>query len=234
MRIALIPLFKKYEAIVAQAERVFAQMKRQFPQEVRCRRGCADCCFALFDLTLIEALYVNHHFNHIFKGEKKAQLIERANTADRKAYQIKKRAYRHIQEGRDEADVLREVAAERIRCPLLNKENLCELYAYRPIACRVYGIPTAIGGKGHTCGLSGFTPGNRYPTFNQDIVHDQLLALSSDVVREIGSVHTAMADILVPVSMALITDYDDAYLGIPGIPSAEGPEKNQNAGGENG
>ncbi len=234
MGIDLIPFFKKYEAIVARAEAVFAQMKHEYPEEVRCRPGCSDCCFALFDLTLIEALYLNYHFNQKMDGKKKAQLVERANAADRKAYRIKKRAYRSVQEGKDEADVLREVAMERIRCPLLNEKNLCELYDYRPIACRVYGIPTAIGGKGHTCGLSGFIPGQRYPTFNQDIIHGHLLKLSAEFVREIHSAHTRMADILVPVSMALITDYNDEYLGIRAIASETTSKGSPDPGGKDG
>ena len=40
----------------------FAKVKEQFPDAVKCREGCADCCHALFDITLIEALYVNTRF----------------------------------------------------------------------------------------------------------------------------------------------------------------------------
>lgn len=232
MDIDLTPFFKKYEAIVARAEGVFEHMKNRFPQAVRCTPGCSDCCYALFDLTLIEALYLNHHFTQKFTGEEKALLLEKANKTDRKTYKIKRRAYRSTQEGKDEEAVLKEIATERIRCPLLNEENLCMLYDHRPIACRVYGIPTAIGGKGHTCGLSGFKPGERYPTFNHDIIHSRLLALSSEFARAIDSSHGRMADILVPVSMALITEYDEAYLGIASDPDQTG--RNQNPGGENG
>jgi Fe-S-cluster containining protein len=235
MDIDLMPFFKGYEALVARAEGVFEHMKNQFSEAVRCKPSCSDCCFALFDLTLIEALYLNHHFNQKFDGEKKEQLIERANKADRKTYKIKRRAYRATQEGKDEGEVLKEIAAERIRCPLLSEKNLCELYDCRPIACRGYGIPTAIGGKGHVCGLSGFKPGQRYPTFNQDIIHDQLVVLSAEFARTINSSHIRMTDILVPVSMALITDYDDTYLGIaPNIKQEKDSEGNQNPGEKNG
>lgn len=231
MNVDFTPFFKRYEALAEKADKAFSQVKEKYPEEVRCEPGCADCCYAMFDLTLIEALYINHHFNSELSGEKRRALLEKADAADRKAYKIKKAAYKSAQEGRSQEKVLEEVGQEKIRCPLLNEENFCDLYSYRPIACRVYGIPLAIGGKGHTCGHSGFEPGKNYPTFNMDVAHDQLLALSAEFVQAIGSRHVKMGDVLVPLSMALLTEYDASYLGI----DSPSEEKDENAagGGEN-
>jgi len=230
MKMDLIPYFKKYEALVAKAEKVFAQVKEKYPDAVKCEKGCADCCHALFDLTLIEASYVNQRFNETFSGKTKADIIEKADKADRQIYKIKKAAYRSTQAGKSEEDVVEEVGQKRIRCPLLRADNLCEMYAYRPIACRVYGIPQAIGGKGRTCGLSGFIQGESYPTLNHDLIHDQLMSLSSDMVTAIHSRHLRMAEMLVPLSMALITDYNEDYLGISEEESLEQikPEEAEN------
>lgn len=214
MKIDFTPFFKRYEALVAKADGAFARVREQFPEAVKCEPGCSDCCYALFDLTLVEALYINYHFNQQYSGAERETLLEKANNADRKIHKIKKAAFRSTQEGKEEEKVLQDVGRERIRCPLLNDEDRCDLYAYRPIACRVYGIPLAIGGKGHTCGRSGFVQGKNYPTFNMDIVHDQLMALSAELVQAVQSRHVSMADVLVPLSMALLTDYDEAYLGI--------------------
>lgn len=214
MDIDFSPFFKRYEAIAAKADRAFSHVKEKFPEEVKCTPGCADCCFAMFDLTLIEAMYLNHHFKKEFTGEERERLLEKANKADRQAYKIKKAAYESKRNGEPEDKLLKEMAQQRIRCPLLNDENMCELYSCRPIACRVYGIPLAIGGKGHTCGHSGFEPGKNYPTFNLDVLHDQLLALSAEFIQAIGSKHVKMGDVLVPVSMALLTEYDEEYLGL--------------------
>jgi len=226
MTIDFTPFFKRYESLAAKADKAFAQVQSRFPEAVKCAPGCADCCYALFDLTLIEALYINFHFNLQYSEAEREALLEKANTADRKTYKIKKAAFKSTQDGEAEEDVLENVGRERIRCPLLNEESRCDLYAYRPIACRVYGIPMAIGGKGHTCGHSGFLPGEKYPTFNQDVVHDQLMALSADFVQAIGSRHVKMADVLVPLSMALLTDYNETYLGLAD-PSAENTEETE-------
>jgi Fe-S-cluster containining protein len=213
MEIDLKPYFDRYEKVVNQANQVFEKVKKAFPDEVRCQTGCADCCHALFDLTLIEALYLNHHFLATFDGENQERLVSKANKADRAIYKIKRQAYRESQAGKDENQILEELADVRVRCPLLNDAERCELYAHRPITCRLYGIPTAIGGKGHTCGLSGFKAGNHYPTVNLDLIHQQLYEISKDLVKDIKSRFSGLGEILVPLSMAILTDYNEVYLG---------------------
>ena len=206
--------FEAYEALVQKADAAFEKVKEAFPECVRCHRECADCCYALFDLSLIEALYINHHFRENFQGEARDALLEKANRTDRQLARIKRDAARALEAGRDEAEVLEALASERVRCPLLNDEKLCELYPYRPITCRLYGIPTAIGGRGYTCGLSGFEPGKSYPTVHLDQIQASLQEISATLLRDIGSRHIKLVDLLVPLSMALLTEYDDAYLGV--------------------
>ena len=214
MEVNFTPFFKKYETLVEKVERIFEQMKNKFPAEVQCKPGCSDCCNALFDLTLIESLYINFHFNKQFKGSQRNLLLEKANTADRQTYKIKRAAYKLTQKDNDDDRAIKEVSLKRIRCPLLDEQDLCMLYDYRPIACRIYGIPQAIGGKGHVCGFSGFKPGKSYPTFNHDIIHNQLMAISAEFVQAISAKNFKIADMLIPVSMALITDFNEEYLGI--------------------
>jgi len=214
MNIDFSPFFKKYEDIVMTAETVFDRVKKQYPEYVVCQVGCSDCCHALFDLTLIEAMYVAHQFNRKFQGADREKLIEKANRSDRELYKIKKKAYKDFEAGKSEDDILMEMAETRSRCPLLNEADQCDLYEYRPITCRFYGIPTAIAGTGHTCGKSGFVTGEQYPTVNLDILFRKLYELSAEFVTEVKSKYVKMSDILVPVSMAMLTEYDEVYLGL--------------------
>ena len=214
----LTPYFKKYEALVATADAAFDRVKKAHRDCVKCAEKCSDCCFALFDLTLIEALYIHHHFNEKFKGSPKVEFLEKANRADRRIYKIKRKAYRDLQSGKNEGEILAEMAFERVRCPLLNDKDLCALYEYRPLTCRFYGIPTAIGGAGHTCGKSGFLQGEQYPTINLDAVHGRLQQISAELLRDIKSKNIKLADLLVPLSSAVIMDFDEVYLGIADEP----------------
>ena len=214
MKIDLTPYFEQYEALVAKADAAFERVRADFPECVRCRKECADCCYAIFDLSLIEALYINHRFAEKITEAERETLLEKANRTDRQLARIKRDAARAAAEGQDEAAVLAHLAELRVRCPLLNDNGLCDLYDYRPITCRLYGIPTAIDGRGHTCGLSGFEPGQSYPTVYLDMIHARLQEISAGLLRDIRSRNIKLADLLVPLSMALLETYDDQYLGV--------------------
>ncbi|NLW80107.1 MAG: YkgJ family cysteine cluster protein [Desulfovibrionales bacterium] len=212
MNLDLAPFFAEYESLVRQVDAVFQKVSGQFPREVTCRQGCSDCCHALFDITLIEALYLNSKFSDLDDTHKNQILIE-ADKADRKAYILKKKVSREAEE-KDPAEILHRAARERIRCPLLGTGEMCQLYAFRPITCRLYGIPLEIGGMSHTCGLTGFEPGQPYPAVKIERIQDALLALSNRVLDAMGSGYADFRTMHVPVSTALMTVYSDEYFGL--------------------
>ncbi len=214
MNFDFAPYFKKYEELVAKSDEAFERVRTAYAECVKCEEACADCCHALFDLTLIEALYINYKFNEKIESSEKAELLEKANRADRRVHKLKQKAHRDLQAGKSEEEILAGLAQERVRCPLLNEAELCDLYDNRPLTCRFYGIPTAIAGAGHTCGKSAFEKGEQYPTVNLDVVNSQLQRISMELIRDLKSRYAKLSDLLVPLSMALLTIYDDAYLGV--------------------
>ncbi len=199
------------------ADKVFERVKNEHSECFKCKSKCSDCCNALFDLYLIEALYINDKFNKKFKDGERERLIEKSNIADRTIYKLKRKAYKDLESGKDENEILSKMAEERVRCPLLNDDDICDLYEYRPITCRLYGIPISIGGVSHTCGLSAFAEGKQYPTVNLEKIQNKLYEISVELVKEIKSRHVKLAGVIVPLSMALLTIYDEEYLGIGDI-----------------
>ncbi len=217
MDIDFTPFFKQYEEIIVMADKVFERVKNEHPECLKCKTRCSDCCNALFDLYLIEALYINHNFNKKFNDGERERLIEKSNIADRTIYKLKRKAYKDLESGKDENELLSKMAEERVRCPLLNEDDMCDLYEHRPITCRLYGIPISIGGVSHTCGLSAFAEGKQYPTVNLEKIQNKLYEISVELVKEIKSRHVKLADVIVPLSMALLTIYDEDYLGVGNI-----------------
>jgi Fe-S-cluster containining protein len=206
--------FEKYRHLVEQVDVAFDKIQTAFDDCVNCKVGCADCCYALFDLSLVEALYIKTEFDKKLSDEQRSKIIERANDADRKVYRLKRRAHKEQQAGKPEREIFDWMSAQRVRCPLLNEKNQCELYESRPITCRLYGVPTVIGGKAHTCGLSGFKEGESYPTAKLEAIHQRLYDISTELAQEIQSRYPKLAEMLVPLSMALLTDYTEEYLGM--------------------
>lgn len=214
-RAELEEIFLEYEVLTAQVDKLFQDVQGKFPKEVACTKTCSDCCYALFDLSLVEAMAINRAFHDKFGfGAERSAILERAGDADRSLTKLKYHYYKDIQQGMSDEEVLLKAAHEKIRCPLLGDDNLCMLYEHRPLTCRIYGVPTAINGKGHVCGKCHFEKGGKYPTLQLDRIQDKLAGLSHKIVKVSGSRYTELHRVYVPVSMALMTKYDEAYLGL--------------------
>ena len=207
-------IFEQYESLVRKVDQAVGRVHEAYPAEVRCRRGCSDCCYAVFDLTLAEAFYLNAHFHWELPEALREKIVGRAETADRQAYQLKHKLQRMRQrEGKNDRDLLQFLAEQRVRCPLLNEGNDCEGYAFRPITCRIYGIPAAIQGAPRICGQTGFQAGQKYPTVNLDRVNEGLFELSRLMLREAGveDPDGKLQSLVVPVSEALMTDFNEDF-----------------------
>ena len=198
---ALEDLFQKYEALVSRADQAFQRMTEQYPECIRCKRHCSDCCHAVFGLFLIEAAYLQHHFGTLDRNLRRAA-IQNGKKSDRQWRRLQQKLEALGSDPEKSSDLL---SRERVACPLLSKEKDCILYAHRPITCRVYGIPTAIQGRAHVCGKAGFKEGTSYPVFNLDEVQKILYALSREFLEGIPHTNPENADLLISVSKALNT-----------------------------
>jgi len=206
--------FVKYEALVQMVDAVFERVKKEYPKEVFCREKCSDCCYAIFDLTLLEALYLKDKFLKKYTGKDRNDLLEIAGKTDRVLAKMKRAAYKQVKNGADELEIVGKMSQERVRCPLLGENNLCLLYEHRPITCRIYGIPTSTGGVSHICGRTNFKQGQAYPTLNMDKIYTQLQLLSAQLVKAINSSNIKMHEMLIPVSSVLLTEFNETYLGV--------------------
>ncbi|PXF54514.1 MAG: hypothetical protein C4B57_06445 [Deltaproteobacteria bacterium] len=156
-------MFKDLENLFDLADRAVADIQELYSQEVRCRKGCTDCCHAVFDVSLIEALYIRRHFDSLSRKQRRAVL------------NIAKKA---IKSWNQLITARADLSIARIRCPLLTDSGECICYDARPMNCRTYGIPTVIGDKSRVCGLSGFEQGKTYPTLNLESLQKRLYELS--------------------------------------------------------
>ncbi len=208
------PFFGQYEALVQEVDRIFEKVKQACPQEVICYLGCSECCYAMFDLTLVEAMYINSKFQEHLPEQQRVSILEKADQADRQAHRIKRQIYRSQQKGKDTDSILDEVGRKRVRCPLLSQQDQCLLYAYRPITCRLYGIPMSMDGVVSTCAHSGFEQGGRYPTVYMEKIYKRLQDINQALVQSLPTKNTQLPEVLVPLSMALLNTYDAEYLGI--------------------
>lgn len=210
----LSPIFQEYRQLRQQTDALFAHVHKNHAQCVKCAPGCSDCCHALFDLSLVEAMHINLAFQQAFgHGPQRSMIVDRAAKIDRALTKIKRELFHAERDGQSAEAIMTSVASQRMRCPLLGEDDHCLLYEERPITCRLYGIPLDIGGKSHVCGSSGFAAGENYPSVRLAKIQTKLEDLSRRIAETCGS-RFELTDVYVPLSMALLTRYDEKYLGI--------------------
>jgi Fe-S-cluster containining protein len=200
----LSQLFRSYELLVDKADQAFREMEQKYGESVRCERHCSDCCHAVFGLFLIEAAYLKENFDQLGK-EKIKTALWRCNEADLALKRLEKRLISY----KDDPDMqVYTMARERIRCPLLDDNLDCILHPFRPITCRVYGIPTKIQGEARVCGRSGFKKGVAYPAFDLDGVYRDLYELSKELLKQSGISDLDKAALLISVSKTISTPFE--------------------------
>lgn len=181
-------LFKDFNSLLREIDSVFAGMKRKFPDEVRCGRGCVDCCNACYDVSLVEAAYIHDNLDRVVRDNGiMDRIISRAQQAKR---DVEEKLLSLPLEDRNQEHILAHMSRWRIGCPLLTHENICAMYDYRPVTCRVYGLPTSIRGKGHVCGYSGFDTGKRYPSVKLDNIWEYLGDISASVAGKLTEIES--------------------------------------------
>lgn len=203
-------LLANYEQLAQAADEAFSRIQRDHPEEVKCNRGCVDCCHALFGLFLIEALYLRQHFASLEPAVQQEILarVDESKENIKKAQDAVSNSF-----AGDERLQSYAMAKQRVRCPLLNDKGDCALYPFRPITCRVYGIPVTAKGSTHACWKAGFKQGRSYPAFNMDRVYQQLYQLSMALLETAGVEDKEAASLLIPVTTALTTPYESLIRG---------------------
>ena len=142
-----------------------AEVTRKSGEWLVCKPGCTPCCHGPFPINQLDVSRLREGLKELSKIEpSKAEAIrERArNSAKRLAKDFPGDAKTGLL-AEDEATIERfEDFANDEPCPVLSADGRCELYASRPMTCRVFGPPLRsgeAGGLGH-CELCyhGATP----------------------------------------------------------------------------
>jgi len=201
MKLIFEDLFRRYEKLVAKADESFAEVEKEFSPLMKCGEMCFDCCNSVFGLFLIESVYLNQHVAKM-ERRKRREIESRGERSDREMLAVEKRLRAY---DRDPGAKALAMARERVRCPLLDDRGKCALYQYRPLTCRVYGIPTIINGKTHACWKAGFEKDKNYPAFNLDGAYRELYQLSGQLLQRLAPQNIERASLLVSVSRSLST-----------------------------
>jgi len=136
----LSSFFNEYESLLQQVEEIFSESAAINPELLSCGSETDECCFDYVELSFVEAAYLNHHMNRVLPGLERRNAIERAVQVSRRIRQIKKNLELQGSEAIDGGPRFKEAYSEsRILCPL-NVDSKCQMYVFRPLACRLFGL----------------------------------------------------------------------------------------------
>jgi Fe-S-cluster containining protein len=189
---------EQYERLIARLEQWSRSVASMYAGQMHCGRGCARCCYGLFDISVFDAMQIVEGF---------AALPQPAKGAVAEAAAILHSAVSKIQPGMEAPYFLDGMSPERIdeivdligeaRCPFLDPEDGCLIYEYRPVTCRLEGIPMVDardGLFGDWCEMN----------FQKGITADMLPILELDYY-EIQAVEQQTAVFIPSVVCALVT-----------------------------
>ena len=161
-------------------KKIFASMDQKYQEAADyygfdCK-GCENnCCLTRFyHYTLVEYFYIKEGF-HCLENKKQVEVKQRSLAVCRKI---------------DEAD--EKGKSVRVMCPV-NFESLCVLYPYRPMICRLHGIPhelTRIGqGILNSPGCNAFAlkcHGKKRFKFDRTPFYMQMASLEKEIRQKVG------------------------------------------------
>lgn len=135
-------ILDRYSSLLREVDDWFAGCVQGHKELITCSHGCSSCCRGLFDITLLDALYLRSGFDLLPNSTQesvraKASARLNALTASFPAF-ISPWTLNHIPESEWDAMMPEEDEAP---CPLLSETGTCLVYDHRPMTCRLNGIP---------------------------------------------------------------------------------------------
>jgi Fe-S-cluster containining protein len=131
-----------YQALLERIDRWFEATAEQHPGVIPCRSGCSACCHGPFDISVADALLLREGLallpaaDRALARERAAELLELMQEMEpgwEAPFDV-----RTLGEARFDA-LTDALAAEP--CPLLDDAGRCQVYAHRPLVCRLVGLP---------------------------------------------------------------------------------------------
>ena len=135
-------ILQRYALLLSEVDRWFTRCLSLFPTEISCARGCSDCCRGLFDITLLDAVFLRKGFERLPDPLRKG-ITERAKCrleGLRAIWPELAPPYLLNHRPEEEWDALMPDEDET-RCVLLGDDGLCLIYDHRPMTCRLHGLP---------------------------------------------------------------------------------------------
>jgi Fe-S-cluster containining protein len=135
-------ILENYGSLLSSVDIWFARCISSSPGRVKCTQGCSECCRGLFDITLLDAWYLKSGFDRLDESIKKhvRTKAKKRLKSLRKIWPDLEAPYiLNVKPENDWEELMPD--EDETPCPLLSDKGECLVYDFRPMTCRLHGIP---------------------------------------------------------------------------------------------
>jgi Fe-S-cluster containining protein len=141
------PPLPSHERLLARVDNWFHRTRASLLGELPCGRGCFRCCIGMFPITALDADALSRGLTSLAPELRRdIQATARSQAALIEASFPRLRESAALSAWSDaEVDRIVEQFTD-LPCPALGSEGECRVYPFRPVTCRMMGIPVEENG----------------------------------------------------------------------------------------
>ena len=132
----------EYRRLLTDVDTWFRGCIARLGEKIRCVEGCSECCRGLFDITLLDAALLKDGFDRLDAATRE-QVLARCRerlAGMRRLWPDFAHPYLLNSRPEEEWEILMPDDDET-PCPLLGEDGRCLVYEFRPMTCRLHGLP---------------------------------------------------------------------------------------------
>ena len=145
------------QKLVQIVDAAFADAAQRSGEWLLCRPGCTQCCIGVFEINQLDAMRLKQGMAELKKNDpqRAIRVRERARESVKRLRQeFPGDALTGVLGEDEDAKAVFEDFANEEPCPALDPASgTCDLYAHRPMTCRVFGPPIRSEGGLGVCEL---------------------------------------------------------------------------------
>jgi Fe-S-cluster containining protein len=211
---AMNELLDRYGELLCEVDNWFAKCTAGHPQDIKCHLGCAACCRGLFDITMLDAAYLKRGVDRLEEAERIGVICaanERLQALSRKFPSFTDPWLLNLIEEPEWDAIMPE--DDEDPCLLLSGRGICMAYEYRPMTCRLHGIPLIdVSGENLFDELCTLNFAGKNPLIYEDIrfgfneLFAQELLLFQEFIRMLTGRTLSETDTIIPAAILLDLD----------------------------
>ncbi|PLX95203.1 MAG: zinc/iron-chelating domain-containing protein [Desulfuromonas sp.] len=139
--VALQESLQRYQELLEEVDVWFSRCQQKHPTAIRCAHGCSGCCRGLFDISLLDAALLQQGVRQL-PAQEQATILARCRQRAAALEQLWPDFAPPYQLNLLDEALWQEMPEDDLTpCPLLRKDGCCTVYPFRPMTCRLHGLP---------------------------------------------------------------------------------------------